>query len=105
MTIRRLLILALLCVALPFSVIAGEKKATVGDDAYAAAKSAELEALRARASASTKPIGGAALIEAEQALRRYRGASAKEKEAARAELDATMARLDLELSEANRFRP
>lgn len=64
------------------------------DDVYAASKSAELEGLRMRL--SNRSSATATLMEAQDALRRYREAKPENKNQARATLDATMARLEME---------
>jgi hypothetical protein len=79
--------------------LAADKQPRVSNDnAYAAAKSAEIEILKVRASGA--PMGGAAatLMEADDLLRRFRQAPAAEKEGLRAQLDTSLARAELELS-------
>lgn len=78
--------------------MAADKPGASNDNAYAAAKSAEIETLKVRASSA--PLGGATstLMEADDLLRRFRQAPAAEKGSLRAQLDATMARAELELS-------
>lgn len=72
------------------------------DNAYAAAKSAEIETMRARLGAYPSASAGATLMEADDLLRRFRQAPAAEKGGLRGQLDSTMARLELELSGAMR---
>lgn len=72
------------------------------DDIYAASKSADIEALRLRMGAHPSVDGTTSVIEAQEALRRYRQATPESKTQARAILDAVLGRLELE---ANRMKP
>jgi biopolymer transport protein ExbB/TolQ len=78
--------------------LAADKPAPSADNAYAAAKSAEIETLKARASLNPSAGATSILMEADDQLRRFRQASAAEKASLRAQLDATLARAELELS-------
>lgn len=87
--------LALIALALSLAAtpaLAGEQSAARTADAYAAAKSADIEALRLRMG----PGPSATYIEAQEALRRYRLAPADRKTEAQAVLDAAVTRLELE---------
>lgn len=68
------------------------------DDAYAAAKSAQIETIKARASVNPSMGATSALMEADDLLRRFRQAGPAEKNTLRAQLDATLVRAELELS-------
>jgi len=98
MTAFRSLIPALVLCLWVGGAMAADKPATSSDNAYAAAKSAEIETLKVRASANPSMGATATLMEADDLLRRFRQASAAEKGGLRAQLDATMARAELELS-------
>lgn len=80
------------------SALAADKPAAASDGAYAAAKSAEIETLKARASLNQASGLTPTLMEADDLLRRFRQASPAEKVSIRAQLDATLARAELELS-------
>lgn len=83
------------------SALAADKPApSSSDNAYAAAKAAEIETLKARASMTPQAGAGATatLMEADDLLRRFRQAPAAEKTSLRAQLDTTLARAELELS-------
>lgn len=69
------------------------------DDIYAASKSADIEAMRLRMAAHPSTSATATLLEAQEALRRYREAAPEHKTEARAVLDASLARLELEASQ------
>ncbi|ARJ67769.1 hypothetical protein WV31_19960 [Magnetospirillum sp. ME-1] len=77
---------------------AADKPAPSSDNAYAAAKSAEIETLKVRASAHSAMGAGPILMEADDLLRRFRQAPAAEKASLRSQLDAALARAELELS-------
>lgn len=68
------------------------------DDAYIAAKSAEIETMRARLGVDPSATASATLIEAEDLLRRLRQTPPAKQDAGRSQLDAALARLGLELS-------
>jgi len=72
--------------------------------ATAAAKSAAIEGARMRLATRPSPSGTAALMEAQEALRRYQQAPMDKKTEAQAILDAAIARLHME-SEAPPARP
>jgi len=65
-----------------------------------AAKSAQVEALRARASLSPSATTNSTLIEADNLLRQLREASPDKRAALRAQLEAALARLELEIDAA-----
>lgn len=78
--------------------LAADGPAPSSDNAYAAAKSAEIEMLKVRASANSALGAGPVLMEADDLLRRFRQAPAAEKGSLRSQLDAALARAELELS-------
>lgn len=84
-----------LAMALANPAAAAERAHT--DDVYAAAKSAHIEALRLRL--PQRPTATTTLLEAQEALRRYREANPERKGESRAILDAAMARLELEANQ------
>lgn len=84
-----------LVMALGGPVAAAERAHT--DDVYAASKSADIEALRLRL--PQRATATATLLEAQEALRRYRVATPERKGEARAVLDAAVARLELEANQ------
>lgn len=69
------------------------------DDVYAASKTADIEAMRLRMGAHPNIGGTATLMEAQDALRRYRQAPPEGKTQARAVLDAALARAELEANQ------
>lgn len=75
-----------------------ERPAQGAEDAYAAAKSAEIDSMRVRLSAAPSASGTATLMEAEALLRRFRAAPPPEKATLRPQLDAAIATLSLELA-------
>lgn len=91
----RILVAAALTLAAATPVAAADSGRT--DDAYASAKSADIEALRLRLPA--RATVAATLLEAQEALRRYRQANPEAKAEARAVLDAAVARLELEANQ------
>ncbi len=98
MTAFRSLIPALVLSLLIGGAMAADKpRAVSSDNAYAAGKSAEIEMLKVRASANPSVGATSTLMEADDLLRRFRQAAAAEREGLRAQLDATLARAELEL--------
>lgn len=73
-----------------------------GQDSFAAAKSAQIELLRARLGADPSPAAWSTLIEAENLLRQYEQAPAKQKQTVGTQLDAALTRLDLEIAAGSR---
>lgn len=73
-------------------------------EADLAAKSAQVEALRARASLSPSSTTASTLIEAENLLRQLREAKPDKRDALSAQLNAALARLELEIDTAGRSR-
>lgn len=69
-----------------------------------AAKTAQVELLRARASLSPSATTTTSLIEAENLLRQLREAPPDKRDALRAQLEAALARLELELDAAGQGR-
>lgn len=74
------------------------------DDADIAVKGAQVEALRARASLTPSAGTSAGLLEAEDLLRRLRQTPSDKRPALRSQLDAALARLELEIDAAGRAR-
>lgn len=98
----RLGLAALLAATLVVPALAADPAGN--DVATAAAKSAAIEGARMRLATRPSPSGTAALIEAQEALRRYQQAPMDRKTEAQAILDAAIARLHME-SEAPPARP
>lgn len=78
---------------------------SVADEADIAAKTAQVEALRARAALAPSAISSTTLLEAENLLRQLREARPKKRGPLRSQLEAALARLELEISAAGRGRP
>lgn len=78
---------------------------TPRDNANTATKSARIEMLRARLGATSSTTASATLIEAESLLRQLRAAPADKESSLSAQLDAALARLELEIANAGRDRP
>lgn len=95
---RSFVLAALLLGAWAAPALAADKAPAASENAYAAAKSAEIETLKARASMRPNAGSGATLMEADDLLRRYRLAPAAEKGGLRAQLDAALARAEMEIS-------
>lgn len=70
-----------------------------------AIRSARVETARARAATAPNATTGATLIEADDLLRQLRKAPPGKRNALRAQLDAALGRLDLEIDSATRFKP
>lgn len=100
MSVNRSLIPALALALWLGGALAADKPVPSSDNAYAAAKSAEIETLKGRASAHSAMGAGPILMEADDLLRRFRQAPAAEKGGLRAQLDAALARAELELGRA-----
>lgn len=96
---RSLLLSVALLLALGLAQPAAAADAANRDDVYAAAKTADLEAMRLRLGPNPSASAGATFIEAQEALRRYRQAPPAAKNEARAVLDAALARLELEANQ------
>ena len=90
-----LVIMALLS---PGVCLAADNANTSDDDAFATAKYAQIEVARFRSGAQPSPSVMASMIEAEDLLRRFREAPATQKPVLRSQLDAAVARLDMETS-------
>lgn len=102
MQFRQILVamLAVACMASTAAAIsmAAESAPTMSDESWAAAKSAEIEVMRARLGANPSVNASATLIEVEDLLRRFRTAPAAQKPPLRSQVDASAARLELELA-------
>ncbi len=97
MTVFRSLIPALVLSLWIGGAVAADKPGSPSDNAYAATASAQIETLKVRASANPSIGATSTLMEADDLLRRFRQAPAAEKGGLRAQLDATLARAELEL--------
>ena len=96
---KKLPVIALLAFLAPAIAIAADKPASTSpDDAWVAAKSAEIEAMRVRLGTAPSANTMATLIEADDLLRQFRGESPARKSALRSQVDAAVARLELELA-------
>lgn len=98
---KTLSVLALLAFRAPAAALATDKPApppAMSDESWAAAKSAELEVMPARLGANPAINASATLIEVEDLLRRFRTAPAAQKSSLRSQVDASAARLELELA-------
>lgn len=71
-------------------------------EADLAAKSAQVETLRARAAMAPSATPSTTLIEVENLLRQYRAAEPGKRQSLRAQLEAALARLELEIESAGR---
>lgn len=71
-------------------------------EADLAAKSAQVETLRARAAMAPSATPATTLIEVENLLRQYRAAEPGKRQSLRAQLEAALARLELEIETAGR---
>lgn len=74
-------------------------------EADLAVKSAQVETLRARAAVHPSATTTGTLIEAENLLRQLREAKPDKRDALRAQLEAALARLELEIDAAGRGKP
>lgn len=73
-----------------------------GYQADLSVKSAQVETLRARAAMAPSATTTATMIEVENLLRQYRTAEPGKRDALRAQLEAALARLELEIDSASR---
>ncbi|NFV78824.1 hypothetical protein [Magnetospirillum aberrantis] len=96
---RLALILGLLAVSPTW---AADQAAT--DEADLASKTAQVELLRARAMVVSSASVNASLLEADDLLRQLRQAPPAKRALLRAQLDAALTRLDLEIDGASRGR-
>jgi hypothetical protein len=100
---KTLSVIALLAFLLPAFAGAADKPAPSNpDDAWAAAKSAEIETMRVRLGTSPSANSMATLFETEDLLRRFRTSPAAQKAAMRSQVDAAMARLEMEFATQGR---
>lgn len=98
---KTLPIIALLAFLAPGIVQAADKP-TTPDDAWAAAKSAEIETMRVRIGTAPSANAYATLIEVDDLLRQFKSAPANQKAAMKAQVDAAVARLELEAAAGRR---
>ena len=94
-------IAAALCLAPP--ALAGETASAFHADL--AAKSAQVETLRARAAMAPSATTSSTLIEADNLLRQLREAPPERRSALRSQLEAALVRLELEIDTASRAKP
>jgi hypothetical protein len=95
-------VLTLLAIlALGFAAGAADRPSAI-DDAVIATKAAQVETLRARLSTVSSLTASTSLIEAESLLRQLRAAPAAKRAPIAAQLDAALARTDLEIDAAGR---
>lgn len=94
--------LALVCLAAGPAHSADSMKTFEAD---LAAKSAQVEALRARSVLSPSPTTATTMIEADNLLRQLRAAPPDKRRALQAQLDAALVRLELEIDAAGRGKP
>lgn len=100
---KSLPIIALLAFLAPAIARAAEKPAAISpDDAWAAAKSAEIEVMRVRIGSAPSANVNATLIEVDDLLRRFKAAPANQKAALKAQVDTAVARLELESASKGR---
>lgn len=97
---KQLALATLLALSLSSAALAGETAQAFQADL--AAKSAQIETLRARASMSPSATTSGTLIEADNLLRQLREAPPERRQALRSQLEAALARLELEIDTANR---
>lgn len=94
--------LVLVCLAAGPAHSADTTKAFEAD---LAAKSAQVETLRARSALSPSPTTATTIIEADNLLRQLRAAAPDKRRALQAQLEAALARLELEIDTAARGKP
>jgi hypothetical protein len=97
---KTLPVVALLAFLAPAIALAADRPGhtTNPDDAWAAAKTAEIEVMRVRLGSTPSANAFASLIEAEDLLRRFKTAPVTQKSSLRSQVDASVARLELELA-------
>jgi len=96
---------AILALTMALLLTAPAAMAAPAEQAYQAdlsVKSAQVETLRARAAMAPSTTTTSTLIEAENLLRQYRAAEPGKRDALRAQLEAALARLELEIDSASR---
>ncbi|MGE4281583.1 MAG: hypothetical protein AB7G62_18520 [Magnetospirillum sp.] len=94
-------LIAVLLTAISIGSAQGADQGKV-DEADLAAKSAQMETLRARASIHPTAATTSTVIEADNLLRQLREAKPDKRAALRAQLEAALARLELEIDAAGR---
>ena len=99
---KHLYIAAVLASLISGAVLAAEKSTSSPDSAWVAAKSAEIETMRVRLGTSPSTNATSTLIEVEDLLRRFKTAPADQKNSLRSQVDAAVARLELETTSNGR---
>lgn len=90
------LLLAVIALLSPVTAFAADKPASNSDEVYASNRAVDLEVMRLRLGTNPSPSATATLIEAEDLLRRFRQAPAKEKPSLKSQLDAAVARMQMD---------
>ena len=90
------LALAILTLLSPLTAISADKPGSNSDEIYASNRAADLEVMRLRLGTNPTPGATATLIEAEDLLRRFKQAPAKEKPGLRSQIDAAVARMEMD---------
>ncbi|MGE4278735.1 MAG: hypothetical protein AB7G62_04055 [Magnetospirillum sp.] len=99
------MIRAILVLTTSLLLAAPAAMAASADQAYQAdlsVKSAQVETLRARAAMAPSTTTTATMIEVENLLRQYRAAEPGKRDSLRAQLEAALVRLELEIDSAGR---
>jgi hypothetical protein len=90
------LALAILTLLSPLTAISADKPRSNPDEVYASNRAVDLEVMRLRLGTNPSPGASATLIEAEDLLRRFRQAPAKDKPSLKSQLDAAVARMEMD---------
>jgi hypothetical protein len=90
------LVLTLLAALSPMTAISADKPPSSPDEIYASNRAADLEVMRLRLGTNPSPGATATLIEAEDLLRRFKKAPAKDKPGLRSQIDAAVARMEMD---------
>ncbi|CDK97919.1 protein of unknown function [Magnetospirillum gryphiswaldense MSR-1 v2] len=90
------LALVILTLLSPLNAISADKPEANPDAVYASNRAVDLEVMRLRLGTNPSPGATATLIEAEDLLRRFKQAPAKDKPALRSQIDAAVARMEMD---------
>jgi TolA-binding protein len=88
--------LAILALLSPMVAMSADKPASSSDDIYTANKSVEIEVVRLLLGGNPSPNITAIILDAEGLLRRVKEAPSDQKVSLRSQLDAAIARLEME---------
>ncbi|OAN45849.1 hypothetical protein [Magnetospirillum moscoviense] len=90
------LALAILTLLSPLTAFSADKLGSKPDEVYVSNRAADQEVMRLRLGTNPSPGATATLIEAEDLLRRFRQAPAKEKPGLRSQFNAAVARMEMD---------